>query len=220
MLLAIAALVMAYAIGSLPVPYIAGRLLRGVDIREHGSGNVGASNVSASVSRVLLVPVGIAQIAQGCAGVLIARVLDQNAGVQVAGGLAAVAAHNWNPWLGFQGGRGVGPAIGVMLALSLPVLACFALIATAGAVTRRVPEFMLAAILSMPITAFAAGTDAAITAGFSSLALLLVLKRLMANSAPEAGPRRVWLNRLVYDRDVRDRSAWLRRDGASARPRS
>src|SRR5438067_7604426 len=112
-MIALAIIVAAYAIGSVPIPYLAGRIAKSVDIRERGSGNVGASNVWQSVSKPLVVPVGLAQIAQGCAGPLIARALGEGAGVQVAGGLAAIVAHNWSPWLRFTGGRGIGPAIGV-----------------------------------------------------------------------------------------------------------
>ena len=87
-------IVAAYIIGSIPIPYLAGRMAKGVDIRERGSGNVGASNVWQSVSKPLVVPVGLTQIAQGCAGPLIALALDERAAVQVVAGLAAVIAHN------------------------------------------------------------------------------------------------------------------------------
>jgi glycerol-3-phosphate acyltransferase PlsY len=189
---------------------------RGVDIRDYGSGNVGASNVWQSVSKALVVPVGVAQIAQGVAGVLIARALGHGAGVQVAAGLAAVVAHNWNPWLGFRGGRGVGLALGFMLVLSLPVLVAFTLIAVAGVPLRRIPEMMLAAIVAMPLTALAAGGGAALVSGFAALVALLVAKRVAANGLPEAQYERpgVWLTRLVYDRDIRDREAWVHRNRA------
>src|SRR5207249_3312993 len=120
------------------VPYLAGRMAMGIDIRERGSGNVGASNVWQSVSKPLVVPVGLAQIAQGCAGPLIARALGEGAGVQVAGGLAAIVAHNWSPWLRFTGGRGIGPAIGVLLVVSPVALAVFIVLALIGVVTKAV----------------------------------------------------------------------------------
>jgi glycerol-3-phosphate acyltransferase PlsY len=187
---------------------------RGVDIRDYGSGNVGASNVWQSVSKALVVPVGVAQIAQGLAGVLVARALGHGAGVQVAAGLAAVFAHNWNPWLGLRGGRGVGLALGFMLALSLPVLVAFTLIAVAGVPLRRIPGMMLAAIAAMPLTALVAGAPAATTAGFAALAVLLIAKRVAANGLPEPQYQRpgVWLARLVYDRDIRDRETWVHRN--------
>ncbi len=204
---------LAYAIGSAPVPYLTGRLLGGVDLRERGSGNVGASNVWQSVSKTAVVPVGIAQIGQGLAAVLIARALGSSGGTQVAAGLAAVLAHQWNPWLRLRGGRGIGPAIGIMLALSWPVLACFAAITLAGVLLRRVPELMLAAIVSMPLVALVADEPTATTAGVAILAVLLVAKRVAGNAFPAATAPRpaVWTNRLLHDRDVRDRDAWVRR---------
>src|SRR5262245_23320028 len=112
MLASVAAIVVAYAIGSVPVAYLAGRLTAGVDLRERGSGNVGASNIWQSASRWFVVPVGVAQIAQGAAAVLVAIALDQGDGVQAACGVAVVVANDWNLWLRFDGGRGIGATIG------------------------------------------------------------------------------------------------------------
>ena len=61
-----------YLVGAVPIAYLTGRVLRGIDIREHGSGNVGASNVWQSVSRVTVAPVGLAEIGQCAAGPLAA----------------------------------------------------------------------------------------------------------------------------------------------------
>ena len=209
---AIIAIVLAYALGSIPVAYIAGRLHGGLDIREHGSGNVRAANVWQSVSRALVVPVGLAQVAQGLLAILIARAFGQDAAVQAAAGIAAVVAHNWNPWLRFRGGRGVGPAIGILLALSLPALAVFIVIGVAGVLVRRIPEGVLVAIVSMPVTAATAGDGRSTTIGLAALAAVLVAKRLAANGAPDAAASpAVWWNRLLFDRDIRDRDAWVHR---------
>jgi glycerol-3-phosphate acyltransferase PlsY len=202
----------AYLIGSIPVPYLAGRM-RGLDLRAYGSGNVGASNVWQSVSRALVVPVGHTQAAQGRAGVLLARVFGQNAGVQAAAGVAVVIAHNWNPWLGLRGGRGIGPTFGVMLGMSWPVLIVFAAISLVGVAVRRIPETMLVGIITMPLVAIAAGVDEAVVAGFAVLAAVLLCKRVLANDAPRPEYERpgVWLARLVCDRDTPDREAWVHR---------
>jgi glycerol-3-phosphate acyltransferase PlsY len=187
--------------------------MRGLDLREYGSGNVGASNVWQSVSRPLVVPVGLAQVGQGLAAVLLARAFDQDSGVQLVAGLATVIAHIWNPWLRWKGGRGIGPTIGVMLAISSPVLAVFAAISLLGVALRRIPECMLLAILAMPFAAWATRDGANIVAGFGVLAAVLLCKRVLANGAPESQFERpaVWLTRLVSDRDNPDRTAWVRR---------
>jgi glycerol-3-phosphate acyltransferase PlsY len=213
-MLSATAVAIAYLIGSIPVAYLAGRAA-GVDIRERGSGNTGASNIWQTVSRTLVVPVGVAQIAQGFVAVLIARALDQGDAIQAASGIACVLAHDWNPWLRFTGGRGIGATIGVLLALSPWALAAFILIALAGVVARAVPQGVLLALVATPVVAIVAGEPQETVAACAMLAVIAATKRLLANGDPDpALPRPdVWLNRLVLDRDIRDREAWIRRDG-------
>lgn len=213
MVAVVATIFAAYVIGSIPVAFIAGRLTKGVDIRELGSGNVGASNVWQSVSKSLVVPVGLAQITQGAVAVLIARAADQGAGVQVAAAIAAVIANDWNPWLGFAGGRGVGQTIGVLLILAPWALVTFILVAVVGVAVRAIPQSVGVALAATPIAAAIAGQPAAVVAGCAALAALAMLKRLLANGlpGPEYARPSVWLIRLAYDRDTRDRDAWVRR---------
>lgn len=212
-----AALIIAgsYLIGSVPVAYLAGRL-RGVDIRERGSGNVGASNVWQSVSRAAVVPVGLAEIGQGALGILLAKAAGQDLSVQVAAGLAAVAGHNWSPFLRLQGGRGVGHAIGYLAVLSWPGLGAFAGLSLVGVALRAVPQFVGLGIIAAPLAALAKGQAAEIVAGTGALAALVIAKRLLTNDpaiSPGEDARTVLLNRLLFDRDMRDREAWVRRAG-------
>jgi len=214
MLVTAAVVIAAYAIGSIPVAWLAGRLRTGVDLREIGSGNVGASNVWQSVSKSLVVPVGLAQIAQGLAGVLIARAAGQGSGTQVACGLAAVVAHDWNPWLGLKGGRGVGPAIGFLLGLAtLDALPVFIIVAVAGIPFGLIPLCVGLGLLVTPAAAYAGGEPAAVVIGCGALTAIVLAKRVLANGPPDADlrGRGVWLNRLLFDRDIRDREAWVRR---------
>ena len=214
-----AAIAVSYLIGSVPIAWLAGRLRRGIDIRDYGSGNVGASNVWQSVSHALVVPVGVAQIGQGLAGVYLARALGAGDGVAVAAGLAAIVAHDWNPWLGFQGGRGVGPSIGFMLALvPLNALPAFIVVALAGVPFNQSPLSVAVALLVTPLAALAGGEHAVVVAGCGVMAGIALVKRLMANGppAPEHARPAVWLTRLLYDRDIRDREAWIRRGVAAA----
>lgn len=111
--------------GSVPFGYWAGRL-KGIDIRQHGSGNIGATNVV----RVLGKPIGIAvfilDILKGLLPTLLPHWLfqqpDVNAGwisaTAVASGLAAVLGHMFTPWLGFKGGKGVATAAGVLAGIA------------------------------------------------------------------------------------------------------
>ena len=201
-----------YAIGSVPVPWLAARAA-GVDLRAHGSRNTGASNVIESVSPALGVATGLAQIAQGLLPVLLARALDTDDWVWISSGTAAVIASDWSPWLRFRGGRGIGVTIGVLLGASWPALAAFVVVAVIGRILRAAPQGVALALLAAPVAAAVAGESAAVVAGCASLAAIAMLKRLTANEAPPADASRpdVWINRLIYDRDIRDRNAWLRR---------
>ena len=107
-----------YLLGSLPFGLIAGRVAMGVDIREHGSGNSGMTNVLRTVGAraaalVLLLDMGKAVLA-----VALARVFSDSAGVEVTAALAAIAGHNWPLFTGFKGGRGTSTGWGALIILS------------------------------------------------------------------------------------------------------
>lgn len=143
-------LVVCYLLGSIPVGYLAGKA-KGVDVRRHGSGNIGMTNVT----RVLGTGPGLMVLAgdvlKGVAAVLLARHVG---GPQLAllGGLAAIAGHNWSLFLGGRGGRGVATSAGVILALSpLVVLSSVAVWAVAVLSSRYVSVGSILAGLSAPI---------------------------------------------------------------------
>ena len=203
-----------YLIGAIPTAYIAGRLLKGIDIREHGSANVGASNVWQSVAKWAVVPVGLLEIAQGMTGILIAKGLDQSVEVQVLAGLAAIAGHNWSLYLHFTGGSGVGLSIGFMLVLSPVALVAFTAVSLLGVALRSVPVAVGLALTLTPLAALAVGQSAAIVVGCMAMAAIVLTKRVLTNriAVPEGLDwRDVLLNRLLFDRDMRDRDAWVRR---------
>jgi glycerol-3-phosphate acyltransferase PlsY len=210
----------AYLIGAVPVAYLTGRALRGVDIRTVGSGNLGPSNIWQSVSRPATVPVGLAEIAQGAAGILIAKAAGEGHGVQVLAGIASLAAHNWCPFLRLAGGRGVGYAIGFMAVLSWPALGAFSGLALVGVALRAVPQLVALGLVTGPVWALVAGQRPEIVAGLGGVAGLVLLKRVLGNDASalfrdQAGE--VLANRLLYDRDTREREAWVRRPAAGRR---
>jgi glycerol-3-phosphate acyltransferase PlsY len=214
MLTAAVIVVASYLIGGVSAAYIAGRLLGGVDIRVVGSRNVGASNVWQTVSRAAVVPVGLADIAQAMLCIGIAKLADQSVGVQVLAGLAGLAGHNWSPYLGLTGGRGIGPAIGFMLMLSWPGLGAFCGLSVAGVALRSVPQFVGLGIAVAPFASLAKGQSPEIVAGCFAMAALVIAKRLLTNKPgiPQgADARQVLVNRLLYDRDVKERAAWVRR---------
>lgn len=134
------AMCLSYLIGSIPSGILAGRL-KGIDIRKHGSGNIGATNVSRVLGKapgviVLLVDVlkgwfPVAFLAPQTAQWGAAMPVDV---LKIELGVAAVAGHIWNPWFQFQGGKGVATGLGVLFALDwrvgLIAVAVFAIVVT------------------------------------------------------------------------------------------
>ena len=203
-----------YLIGSIPIAYLAGRILKGIDIRRYGSANVGASNVYQSVARWAVVPVGVAQIGLAMAAIGLAKALDQALGVQVLAGVAALLGAVWSVYLGFSGGRGVGASIGFMLMLTPITLAVFTAVSLVGVALRSIPLAVGLGIAVAPLSALIFEGPGVIAAGCLAMAVIVFAKRLLTNerSLPEGPARReVMLNRLLFDRDVRNRDEWVRR---------
>jgi glycerol-3-phosphate acyltransferase PlsY len=111
--------VAAYLLGATPTAYLAGRLARGIDLREHGSRNLGATNVYRVLGWRWAIPVALVDVAKGAAPVaLFARWAGVGPWGAVALGFAAVLGHVFSPYMRFRGGKGVATALGVFLALA------------------------------------------------------------------------------------------------------
>lgn len=116
--------IVAYLIGSPPTGYLAGRM-RGMDIRKHGSGNIGATNVFRILGRTAGITVLILDALKGTLAVLATPALvaallgpDIPSGfLPVIAALAVILGHNYTCWLGFQGGKGIATSAGVLAAL-------------------------------------------------------------------------------------------------------
>jgi len=139
-----------YLSGSIPFGLLLVRATRGVDVRERGSGNIGATNVARVAGKTLGVLVLVLDALKGSLPVLLARAVDPASLVPAAVGLAAFLGHVAPPWLGFRGGKGVATALGV-----LAVLAPWA--ALAGAVTYGI---VLAAVRISSVGSLLAGAVA------------------------------------------------------------
>ena len=110
-----------YLLGSIPVGYLVVKLVKGTDIRQHGSGRSGGTNVwrAAGLWPAILTTLG--DFLKGMSAVLIARAVLGNSVGEVLVGVAAVAGHNWSVFLGWRGGAGTATNLGVISMLSLPV---------------------------------------------------------------------------------------------------
>ncbi len=111
------AIIGAYLLGSIPSAYIAGRLRKGIDIREVGSRNMGAMNVFYRVGMVSGLLVLAVDIGKGAAAVFLARWLGVPVIVELLAGATAVIGHSFPVWLNFRGGKGGATVIGVLLFL-------------------------------------------------------------------------------------------------------
>ena len=112
------AIVIGYLLGSIPCAYIAGRLVKGTDIRQLGGGNMGAVNVMREIGTVAGFAVLFTDMAKGLLAVLIAQWLGLPLLFVFVVGLAAVVGHSWPLWLRFKGGQGAATTLGVLLALA------------------------------------------------------------------------------------------------------
>ena len=107
-----------YLSGSIPFGLLLVRAARGVDVREQGSGNIGATNVARVAGKGLGALVLVLDALKGALPVLLARAVDGTEQVPALVGLAAFAGHVAPPWLGFRGGKGVATALGVLAVLA------------------------------------------------------------------------------------------------------
>jgi glycerol-3-phosphate acyltransferase PlsY len=159
-LVVIIALLAAYLLGSIPSAYIAGRLKKGIDIRQVGSRNMGAMNSIYNLGLAYGMTVLVVDVVKGSAAVGLARwlgapVFNDPMLLEMAAGVVAVLGHNFPVWLRFKGGKGGATAIGAIVFLMpwcIPVgLACFAVFL---AITK-VPTISYGlAMLSFPFVAW------------------------------------------------------------------
>jgi len=108
-------IILGYLLGSIPTAYIAGHVLKGVDIRRVGDANMGAANAFRQLGPKIGVAVGLVDAGKGALAILIAQAANTPHVVILFTGAAAVIGHNWPVFLGFRGGRGESTSIGVLL---------------------------------------------------------------------------------------------------------
>ncbi len=106
-----------YFLGAFPTGYIVGRLWKGIDIREYGSGKTGGANILRAVGAFPAVITALGDVGKGVVAVLVARALWHNEAAAVVAALAALVGHDWSVFLGWRGGAGVTTTMGALLAL-------------------------------------------------------------------------------------------------------
>ena len=158
MLSIIAIIIFSYLAGSIPTSIIMSKLTRGIDIRDYGSGNAGATNVIRVLGWKIGIVVIIVDVGKGVlATLLISKLridplpINDNL-VQIIAGLSAVLGHIWTIFAGFKGGKGVGTAAGMLFSLypiaGVICLIIFAIVLLGG---RYVSIASMTAAVSLPI---------------------------------------------------------------------
>ncbi len=211
MILILCTLVAGYLLGSIPSGYLAGRWLRGVDIRTLGSGSTGATNVLRQFGKAPALVVFLVDVLKGTAAVLLAKALLQPLEITptsdwwvVATGLAALAGHIWPVWLGGRGGKAVATGLGMLLGLTWPVgLACFGIFLAVISLSRIVSLSSVIAALSLPLLMLGsfAGSGTGLRPAYLALALVAAvlviwrhrsnIERLLAGTEPRLGQKKL-----------------------------
>lgn len=156
----IAALALSYLLGAIPTSWLVGRFAGGIDLREHGSKNLGATNLYRTLGWKYAVPVGLFDVAKGAFPVsVLAPHVSANgwgpSGIAVLLGAGAILGHVFSVFVQFRGGKGVATAAGVALALApLPVVVSAGIWAAVVRVTGYVSLGSMTAAVAFPILAW------------------------------------------------------------------
>lgn len=212
MAFALLVLLAAYLIGAIPFGYVLGKAVRGIDIRQHGSGNIGATNVGRVLGWKWFPIVLLLDLAKGAVPVALLKYgmvkLDpEMLGATEAAALAGILAilgHLFPIYLGFRGGKGVATAGGVLLVLlPIPALVALGVFVVCVLVSRYVSLSSIVAALALVAARFVEAGSAAFVPGEWPLtvvaivaALLVIVRhranisRLLAGTEPKVGRSR------------------------------
>jgi len=157
--LSVIAVVLAYLAGSIPSAVWAGKLFHGIDVREHGSGNAGATNTVRVLGWKTGIPVLIFDLFKGWLAAMLPRFLDaapegseQMMVLQIVCGMAAILGHVFPLFAGFRGGKGVATTFGVLLALHpLLTLTCAGIFLLVLFISGYVSLSSMTAVAMFPI---------------------------------------------------------------------
>jgi glycerol-3-phosphate acyltransferase PlsY len=192
------ALLVAYLAGAIPTSWIAARVGRGIDLREHGSRNLGATNLYRVLGWRYAIPVGLFDIAKGAVPVvLLPRSVGPEAWIPLAIGVAAILGHVFSVFVRFRGGKGVATAAGVVLALApLPLLVSAGVWVALLKVTGYVSLASMAGAAAFPLAVLIMGAANryVLPVGIALAAFILFthrsnVRRLLAGTENRFGPR-------------------------------
>ena len=171
-----AVVIAAYLIGSIPFAWLVARR-RGTDLRQVGSGNLGAANVMRSSGVSAGAMVAALDIAKGAASVWLAARVGDGAELPAAAGLAAIIGHIYPIWLRFRGGKGVATACGVFAVLTPLAMPVAIVIFTATVwMTKYISLGSVLATMALPPVAYALGSPSPAVLAATAAAILIVFR--------------------------------------------
>jgi glycerol-3-phosphate acyltransferase PlsY len=210
-----------YLMGAIPTAYLVAQWRQRIDIRQYGSGNVGGANLVKVGARWMAAAVVIFDIGKAMPAVWVAQLVGLGLTQQVVIGIAAVVGHNWPVFLRFNGGRGIATIMGVALVAPLvngyipwSLIVFMAIMIINVLTVRNVPVGIGIAVALMPIVSWAVGEPLELILGFIAMFVIMVIRRLTPRRTPASASvptRELLLNRFLFDRDIRDREAWIHR---------
>jgi acyl phosphate:glycerol-3-phosphate acyltransferase len=192
------ALAAAYVVGAVPIGFLVARAFGVGDIRRHGSGNIGATNVLRTLGRLPAIITLLADITKGYAAVVLAAwIAGDVPAVTATAAAAAVIGNCWSVFLGFRGGKGVATGLGALLRLApLATVAALPVFLVVAATTRFVSLASVLAAGCVPFGALALGAPRAYVLGALVVAVIVIVRhrdnlmRLRAGTERRLGERR------------------------------
>jgi glycerol-3-phosphate acyltransferase PlsY len=174
------AFIVAFAVGSIPFGYLIGRFVYRVDIREHGSGNIGAMNALRALGKVGAAAVLLLDAIKGFAPAFAALAFGYGDVVASIAAGGSVLGHCFSPWLRGRGGKGVATSFGAIIALN-PYAGVIAILGwIAGALATQyssVGSFFGSLLAPVALYIFSGGSLAETLYGLFALAIILVTHR-------------------------------------------
>ena len=182
----------AYVVGAVPIGFLVARAFGMGDIRRHGSGNIGATNVLRTLGRLPAIVTLLGDIAKGYAAVAVAAYLGgDDPAVTAAGAVAAVVGNCWSVFLGFRGGKGVATGLGALLRLTpLATLAALPVFLVVAATTRFVSLASLVSAACVPFGALALGAPRTYVLGALAVAGIVIVRHRENIARLRAGTER------------------------------
>lgn len=195
---AAAVVALAYAAGSVPFSNLMARGRLGVDLRDVGSGTVSGSGLYRVGGFAPMAVAGVADVAKGSVGPLLAG--PERPVVAAVATAAGIVAHDWSPWLGGAGGRGISPALGALLVRDRwGVGLMAAALGLGGALDQEGATFFAATAALPAVLGRLRGRDGALVG--TAIAVPMLTKRLLGNRPPARRDAATYLARLVLDQD-------------------